>query len=152
MAERLENEYLICDLDEQYAIEVDSVVEILEYTPVTPVPETPPYIVGILNLRGQVIPVVDLRIRFRKAPAAEGIRRCIVIVRFEGLELGLVVDNVLDMRMILPEQITPPPQVGNDYAHVFVKEIGVEDGRMFLIIDENKIVNYRELEFLTEEA
>lgn len=150
MNQLLENEYLICSIDEHYAIAVDSVVQIIEHTQVTPVPETPPYIVGIINLRGQVIPVIDLRIRFRKPPNAEIAHRCIVIVRFEALELGLIVDNVLDLLTILPEQKTPPPQVGNDYAHVFVKEIGVVNEEMNLILDENKIVNYSDLEFLSD--
>ncbi len=151
MTKWLANEYLICALDEHYAIHADSVVEIIEYAQPTPVPETPPYIIGILNLHEQVVPIVDLRLRFHKTQAALVKRRCIVIVKFEEVELGLAVDKVLDLCTILPEQTAPPPQVGNDYAHVFIKQIGAVDGKMYLIIDENKMVNHSDLTFLTKD-
>lgn len=150
MSEQLKQSYLICAVDEQYALAAGSVVQIVEYKDVTPVPEVPRYIAGIMNLRGRVIPVVDLRARFRKPPLAEGARRCIVIARFDALELGLAVDSALDLAIIEDDQIAPPPQVGSDYAHVFVKAIGVVNERMVLILDENRIVNHQDLEFLED--
>jgi len=144
-------QYLIFEVDEAYAIELSSIVEILEIQPITRVPETPDYITGVMNVRGQVVPVIDLRVRFKK-PANESIeRKCVIVTKFENLDLGLIVDSVSDLINIDDENISEPPQVGNDYSHIFIKAIGVYDGQMKLILDTDKVINHSDIDFLEEE-
>ena len=144
----LKSQFLLFEVDEEYAIDLGKVIEVIEFQPVTGVPETPPYITGVINLRGQVIPVIDLRIRFRKEPKEYDYRTCIIVVDMEGIHLGLIVDNVLDLITVEESNIIPPPQVGNDYSHVFIKSIAMHEGKVKLIIDGDKIINHSDLDFL----
>lgn len=148
--EMLKNQYLIFEVDEAFAIELEQVIEIVEYANITCVPETPEYIAGVINLRGHVVPVIDMRVRFMKKAKADNDRRCIIIVNFEDNQLGLVVDNVVDLIQLEDENLSEPPQVGNDYAHVFIKQIGVHNEKMNLIVDVDKLVNYNEISFAEE--
>lgn len=144
-------QYLVFSVDEHYALELAKIVEILEYKPITRVPETPAYIAGMMNLHGSVLPVLDMRRRFHKPDRDDLPYRCIVVTRFEGMKLGLVVDTVDDLIALEPGSISQPPQVGEDYAHVFIKQIGVYEDKMVLIIDADKLVNHSDLSFLKEE-
>ena len=150
MDDNLKNRYLLFEIDEEYAVELSKVLEVIEFQPVTRVPETPDYITGVINLRGHVVPVIDLRVRFKKALKEYNYRTCIIVVDIEGIHLGLVVDKVLDLITFNESEIIPPPQVGNDYSHVFIKSIGMHEGKVKLIIDGDKIINYNDLEFLNE--
>ncbi len=144
----LQGKYLVFEIDENYALELSKVKEILEYKPVTAVPETPAYIAGVMNLRGSVVPVIDMRKRFHKPEKADLQRRCTIIIHFENALLGLMVDNVTDLIDIAAGSISPPPQVGADYAHVFIKSIGVCSEKMLLIVDTDRLVNHSDLQFL----
>lgn len=156
--EQLQGQYLLFTVDETYALALEQVVEILELQPITAIPETPPYIAGAMNLRGQILPMLDLRLRFhkeQKLPPKESKRsgqdrRCVVVVRFEEQPLGLIVDAVVDLLTITQEHITPPPQVGSDYAHVFVKAIGIHEEQMVLILESEKLICHSDLDFITE--
>lgn len=143
----LENKYLMFEVDEQYLISLTHVTEIIEVLNITRVPETPDYIAGIVNLRGHVIPVLDVRKRFKK-PDREGGRQCFIVAEINESPLALMVDNVLDLIDIEPENLKEPPQVGHSYIHVFVKYIGVAGNEMHLIVDPDKLVNYDDLFFL----
>lgn len=146
----ISNQYLIFEVDEEFAIEISRVIEILELQPITTVPETPAYIPGVINLRGNVLPVIDVRVRFKKAKKEHSRRNCIIIVELDGIRLGLVVDGVVDLLTIPDDKILPPPQVGGNYTHVFIKAIGVYNDKMKLIIDGDKLVNYKDLEFFPD--
>ncbi|MDL2287314.1 chemotaxis protein CheW [Eubacteriales bacterium OttesenSCG-928-G02] len=148
MNEFIKNQYLIFFVDEAYAIEIDKVLEIIEYKNVTKVPETPDYISGIINLRGQVIPVIDLRKRFKKNTENNNPRKSIIITKIEGNQLGLIADGVSDIIKMEEDKISPPPTVGSDYAHVFVKLIGVHNEKMHLILDTDKLINLSDFELL----
>lgn len=139
------NKYLIFEADEIYALELSKVIEILEFKSVTKVPETPSYIAGMMNLRGNVIPVIDLRERLKLPPANESTRKCIITVNFDSMNLGIIVDNVTDLILIPKEKTTPPPQVGTDYKHIFIKSIGITETGMTLILDSEKLINYSDL-------
>lgn len=142
------NKYLTFHLDECYALDMDYIVEVIQYKPVTSVPETPSYIAGVINLRGAIVPVIDMRERFLKEARTELLRRCILIVNFSDMLLGLLVDDNADIEELDPEKITAPPQVGNHYSHVFVKAIGVKAEGMVLIIDPDKLVHLEELDMM----
>lgn len=143
--------YLTFELDESYALEMSCIVEIIEYKTVTAVPETPAYIAGVINVRGTILPVIDLRARFHLPGASGKSRRCLIIILFEGQKIGLLVDSVTDLLEIAAEKITPPPQAGASYSHVFIKGIGITDSGMVLIADPDKLVNLDELAFLDKE-
>ena len=151
--EEMLDKYLLFTVDETYAVEIDKVVEIIEMQKITRVPETPSYIAGITNLRGHILPVIDIRERFKKEKSAqENERPCIIIVNFEDLMLGLLVDNVVDLVEIQEDKITPPPTVGVEYSHVFIKAIGMYHDRVNLVIDSDKLVNYSELNFVNQDS
>lgn len=138
--------YLTFELDEIFALEMTRVKEIIQYKPITKVPEAPAYIEGVINLRGTILPVINMRARLRKEDRSDLERRCIVIVSLEGEEdLGLLVDDMADIIEIPVDKIVPPPQVGSNYAHVFVKEIGLLDEEVIQIIDGDKLIHLEEL-------
>lgn len=145
----IENKYLLFSVDEEYALALSDIGEIIQYREVTRVPDTPDYVAGIINMRGHVVPVIDVRKRFKK-PEKQGdlSRRCIIFANVEDNQLGLIVDDVLDLIEIEPENLKEPPQVGNNYIHVFIKYIGIYGNTMQLIVDTDKLVNYNDLFFL----
>ncbi len=148
--EELLNKYLVFSVDENYALELKSVHEIVEFREVSAVPETPGYILGVINLRGQIVPVIDLRVRFHKPAKLNLPRRCIIVAKYQAQLLGLVVDDVLDLVAIEEDQISSPPRVNSSYEHVFIKKIGVSGDSMVLIVDEDKLVNLEDLDFMGE--
>ncbi len=147
----LVDKYLVFRVDESFALELKTIVEIVESRPVTKVPETPDYIAGVINLRGETLPVLDMRQRFKKPPREEGLRSCMIVIRFEDTKLALIADEVTDLITIAPEAVAPPPQVGNDYSHVFIQAIGIYDDSMHLILDADKLINLSELCFMLQE-
>ncbi len=149
--DELLHKYLVFSVDESYALELSKVREIMEYKPITRVPETPAYIVGVMNRHGSVVPVIDMRKRFHQPDLENASRRCTIIIRFDGGHLGLLVDNVTDLIDIAPEMISPPPQVGKSYSHVFIKAIGIYKEQMVMIVDADKLVNLDDLAALPEE-
>lgn len=145
--------YLLFEVDEEYALELDTVLEIIELCEVTRVPEAPDYVAGIINLRGNVVPVIDVRKRFRKPPRESVVARCIVICNIGDNRLGMIVDNVIDLIELDPTKLQDPPQLGSNYIHVFVKNIGLSENdpaRMRLIVDTDKLVNYDDLHYFDE--
>lgn len=153
----LSSKYLLFSVDEEYALELSSVLEIIELADITRVPEAPDYVSGIMNLRGNVVPVLDVRKRFKK-PEREDIKaRCIVVCNVEDHRLGLLVDNVIDLIDIPRDKLQDPPQLGSNYVNVFIKSIGIssdeeeEEVRMHLIVDTDKLVNYNDLHFFDDD-
>lgn len=147
MTNDINNKYLVFEVDEEYAIDLLYVLEIIEFQPVTAVPETPDYVAGIINLRGQVVPVIDVRTRFHKEKKEYTSRTCIIIIQINGQRLGLIVDFVVDLLVLEDGALTAPPQIGNNYANVFIKAIGIADDCIKLIIDSEKLINYDDLDF-----
>ena len=151
MQDDLGYKYLIFNLDESYALELTKVLEIVELSSISKVPETPDYILGIMNLRGHVLPIIDLRLRFKRKTKERTGKECVIIIDFDGNNVGIIADTVVDLISIPPESIAPPPQVGSDYSHVFVKGIGIHGDEMKLILDCDKIIYLNDLDFVKEE-
>lgn len=145
MINEVTDRYLIFKVDEEYAIHLSEVVKIIEYQPVTAIPEVPEYIAGVINMYGQVVPVIDVRARLKKSPAPRTDRACIVIVEIDGIRLGLIVDEVLDLITIDEGNIRQAPQFGSIDTNTFVKAVGVVDSKMKLILDANKLITYSDL-------
>lgn len=142
--------YLTFELGESYALDMSCIVEIIQYKAVTAVPETPTYIAGVVNIRGVILPVIDMRTRFHLPEAVDLSRRCIIIINFEDKKIGLVVDNVTDLIELDADKVSPPPQAGSHYSHVFIKSVGILDEGITLIVDTDKLVHLNELDFLTD--
>jgi purine-binding chemotaxis protein CheW len=126
--------------DEQYAVEVSSIKEIIGVVPITIVPQTENYIKGIINLRGDIIPVIDMRSRFMKPEIEYDDQTCIVVVLYQEYILGLIVDQILGVYTIEDEMIAPPPNAKLSYSNQFVKNIGRKEDGILLLMDLEKVL------------
>jgi len=125
---------------EDFAIEVSSVVEIVGIQHITQVPDMPAFMRGVINLRGRVIPVVDVRRRFNLEDRAYDARTCIVVVNLAGVTTGLIVDTVNEVLSIPADLISPPPSVQGNRRSRFVRGVGrVADG-IKLLLDLDKFL------------
>lgn len=133
--------------NEVYGIEIKCVTEIIGIQPITEVPELPDYIRGIINLRGKIIPVMDVRLRFKKEGVEYNDRTCVIVVDIGGVSIGLIVDNVSEVLTIPEEEIVAPPDVksgGNRY----IKGIGKVENQVKLLLDCNRLLNEQEIDTL----
>ena len=135
--------------DEMFAIGILSIREIIEYGFVTDVPMTPPFIRGVLNLRGAVVPVIDLLVRFGRPPQENTKRTCIVIVEIEAAngsqQMGVVVDAVNEVLEIPASEVEPPPEFGARIRNDFIKGMGKIDGKFVIVLDLNRVMSIDEV-------
>jgi len=129
---------------EVFAIGILAIKEIIEYSTLTSVPMMPTYVRGVINLRGAVVPVLDLSVRFGKAPSAVTKKTCIVIIEITTAgarqDVGVVVDAVDSVLDIPPEQIEPPPAFGARIATDFIEGMGKVNGRFVILLDVNSVL------------
>lgn len=134
------NKYLTFSLDNDlYGIEIQYVIEIVGMAPITVVPELPDYAKGIINLRGKIIPVIDIRMRFNKGAIMYNERTCIIIVEMKNLSVGIIVDAVSEVMSIYDEDTEKPPnwsKNGKDY----IRTIGKSGDKIIMIIDCNQLL------------
>jgi purine-binding chemotaxis protein CheW len=121
--------------NESYGIEIKYVTEIIGIQPVTEVPELPEYIKGIINLRGKIIPVMDVRIRFKKSCIEYNERTCIIVIDIGDISIGLIVDRVAEVLKIPDEDIAQPPDISKTSGNRFIKGIGKTDNEIKLLLD-----------------
>jgi len=127
--------------DEDYGVGISYVTEIINVQTITEVPELPVYIKGIINLRGKIIPVMDVRIRFNKEPKDYNDRTCIIVVDIGDTSIGLIVDMVREVLNIDEEDIVPPAdgaRNGNDNR--YISGIAKTEGRFKLLLDIERLV------------
>ncbi|MFP4369280.1 MAG: chemotaxis protein CheW [Candidatus Kapaibacterium sp.] len=132
--------------NEEYALEIRYVIEILGIQKITEVPNIPKFIKGIINLRGMIHPVIDVRKRFGLKPEEYDERTCIIVIRFDNsASIGLIVDEVSEVVTIRKEQISPPPQTKKGSQSKYISGIGrMEEGVKFILdIDKLLYLNYR---------
>jgi purine-binding chemotaxis protein CheW len=128
--------------NEEYAVPILSVREIIGILPITSLPRTPDFIEGVINLRGTIIPVMDLRTRLGM-PWREPTREtCIVVLRFEGLELGLVVDAVCDARYLELSESDTLAELGGDVPKQFFRGISKTDDKVRLLLDVDRVLAF----------
>lgn len=139
---------------ETYAIGILAVKEIIEYGHLTPVPLVPRFIRGVINLRGAVVPVVDLAARFGREPAEVTKRTCIVIVEVdkpgERQDIGVVVDAVNEVLEIPSGDMRPAPSFGTRIRTDFVRGMGKVDGEFVVVLDADQVLSVEELATLEE--
>lgn len=123
--------------EEAYAIPLEYVTEIIGIQPITIIPGVPGYIKGIINLRGKIIPVVDVRLKFKKQPEEYTERTCIIVIDTGELVAGLIIDKVSDVLTIDEQETVPPPK----YTNAYIKGVGKTDGEVKLILDCKQLLN-----------
>lgn len=141
----LEGKYLTFALgQEQYGIGILKVREIIGYVPITPMPRTPSYIKGVVNLRGQVIPVLDLRLRFEMPAADVTEQTCIIVVEVSlnnrMHHAGLIVDRVQEVLYVEGKDIEQTPQLGAVVRADFILGIGKADNGIKVLLDIDRVV------------
>lgn len=134
------DKYLIFKVDEEsYGIGVEVVIEIIGIQPITQVPELPQYIRGIINLRGKIIPVMDIRMRFKRDIKEYNDRTCVVVIEVKDMSVGLIVDSVSDVLNIPEEEIVAPPEIQKK-NNKYVRAIGKVGTGMVLLLDCNRLL------------
>lgn len=129
---------------EEYGIEILKVQEIIKILPITRVPRTPECVKGVINLRGKIIPVSDLRSKFNMEEHAETSETCIIVVQTGGLEIGVIVDKVSEVLDISDAEIEDVPSFGTDVSTDYLLGIGNTNGHVRLLLDIDKILTTHE--------
>jgi len=133
--------YLTFQLDnETYGIELENVVEIIGMQPITKLPGLPDYVRGIINLRGKIIPVMDVRLRFNKNLVDYNERTCVIVININDLSTGLIVDNVSEVISIPKTEIVAPQGVVKENNR-FIKGLGKVGDDVKLLLDCEKLLN-----------
>lgn len=151
------NQYLTFTLvEEQYAVEVYDVKEVLEYTSVTRVPRTQDFMRGVINLRGSVVPVIDLRLKFGMGETEKTIETSIIVMEVEiggeKVTVGTLADSVQEVINLDDSQIEPAPQIGTRINTEFIRGIGKQEDRFIIILDIDRIFSEEELTSVVEEV
>ncbi|WP_016776467.1 chemotaxis protein CheW [Anaerophaga thermohalophila] len=142
---RITDAYLsFCLADEIFALHVSQVRKILELVDITEVPRTPDYMRGVINLRGHVLPVLDLNIKFGLPPFQSTKTSCILVIETEldneAIMLGILVDSVQSVLKIKEEQILPPPSIGKKFKTDFISGMTRVEEKFYMILDMNLIL------------
>ena len=139
---------------EMFALGILNVKEIIEYGNLTEIPMMPAFIRGVINLRGAVVPVIDLAARFGGKPATVQRRTCIVIVEMlqgeDKYDLGIMVDAVSEVLEIAGSEIEPPPSFGARIRADFIAGMGKVEGHFVIILDIQRVLSVEEMAILTE--
>lgn len=146
----MEHQLVVFDLaNEQYGVEIAAVEGIIKMQAITVVPRAPQFVEGVTNLRGKVLPVIDLRKRFG-LPAAEGSRDMrIVVVEMSGLTVGIVVDAVSEVLRVNAESIEPPSPIVTTVDSAFIRGIAKINERLVILLDLSKVLTLNEQSDLT---
>ncbi|HKN18611.1 MAG TPA: chemotaxis protein CheW [Dissulfurispiraceae bacterium] len=148
-------QYLTFKLDEEiFALDVAKVREILDFTDITKVPQTPDFMRGVINLRGSVVPVVDMRLKFGMSKSEKTVNTCIVVAEVttegETTVLGALADSVQEVIELEPAQIEPAPRIGTKLRTDFIRGMGKHDGRFVMILDIDKVFSSDEITLVQE--
>jgi purine-binding chemotaxis protein CheW len=138
--------------NEDYAVEIRFVTEIIGIQKITEVPDMPEFVKGVINLRGKIIPVIDVRARFKLAPREYDDRTCIIVVNINDMTVGLVVDEVSEVANIPEGQVEPPPRAATGQGGRYIQGMGKMDDEVKIILDVSKLLYDEELEMLKESS
>lgn len=131
--------------DEEYGVDILRVQEIKGWDRVTPIPNTSDYVRGVINLRGAVVPIIDLRRRFGKPPVEYSKTTVVVVLKVQGARgertMGFVVDAVSDVHGVPAGQLRPPPELGAAGEAVFVKGLATVEDKMVILLDIDRLVD-----------
>jgi purine-binding chemotaxis protein CheW len=136
--------------EEVFGLEIKYVTEIVGIQPITKIPEVPDYVKGIINLRGKIIPVIDVRIKFKKEPIEYDERTCIIVIDIDDMSVGLIVDNVSEVVTIKEENVVPPPSYKTGFENRYIKGVGKSKDGVKLLLDCNKLLTREEKQEINE--
>jgi purine-binding chemotaxis protein CheW len=135
--------------DEVFALDITKVREVLDFTTITKVPRTPEFMRGVINLRGSVVPVVDLRLKFGMAKTEKTVNTCIIITEVtvdgETTVLGALADSVQEVLDLASDHIEPAPRIGTKLRTEFIKGMGKQNDRFVIILDIDKVFSAEEM-------
>jgi purine-binding chemotaxis protein CheW len=135
--------------DEVYALDIAKVREVLDFTAITKVPRTPGFMRGVINLRGTVVPVVDLRLKFAMTRTEKTVNTCIIITEVnvdnETAVLGILSDSVQEVMDLDPSQIEPAPKIGARLNTEFIKGMGKHDDAFLILLDIDRVFSSDDL-------
>jgi purine-binding chemotaxis protein CheW len=148
-------QYLTFKLEEEvFAVDVANVREILDFTPATKVPGTPEFMRGVINVRGNVVPIVDMRLKFGLSKTEKTVDTCIVVMEIsvddDKIVLGALVDSVQEVFEMEASQIEPPPRMGTRWKTEFIKGIGKRNDQLIIILDIDRVFSSNELSLLQD--
>jgi purine-binding chemotaxis protein CheW len=135
--------------DEVFALDISKVREVLDFTTITKVPRTPEFMRGVINLRGSVVPVVDMRLKFGLPKTEKTVNTCIIIVEIsldgDTAVLGALADSVQEVIELEPGQIEPAPRIGTRLRTEFIRGMGKRDEHFIIILDIDRVFSADEL-------
>ncbi len=135
---------------ETFGVPIGLVREIVRMMKITAVPEAPDYVEGVINLRGRIIPVIDLRKRFREPGIASDKRNRILVAEMEGRLVGLIVDAASEVLKIAQGEIDPPPELLQENDLSYVTGLGKRNGKLIILVDVRKLMSRGELGRVSE--
>lgn len=130
--------------DQRYGIQIETVREINRLTSISPVPQVPDYVSGVMNLRGKVVPIVDLNMRFGFEPCVPSKETCVIVVESPTGQVGTIVDRVSGVSNFTAEEIEPAPQMGMDEHASFVTGIGKCESGVIILVDATGVLSMAE--------
>jgi len=136
--------------NEEYGVDILKVQEIRGYDTVTRIPATPEFIKGVINLRGTIVPVIDMRLKFKLGEATYDTFTVMIILNVARRIVGMVVDGVSDVVGLTAEQIRPAPEFGRTLDTEFLTGIGALDARMLILVDIEKLIGSAEMALVSE--
>jgi purine-binding chemotaxis protein CheW len=150
-------QFLTFKLDEElFALDISKVREVLDFTSITKVPQTPDYMRGVINLRGSVVPVVDMRIKFGMKISETTVHTCVIIVEVEmegeKVVMGAMADAVQEVLDLEPDQIEPPPRIGTKLNSDFIRGMGKLNDQFVIVLDLDRVFSSDDLETLAGTA
>ncbi|HEX3037509.1 MAG TPA: chemotaxis protein CheW [Oscillospiraceae bacterium] len=150
---QMSGKYLTFWTDHQlFGVPISDVVQIIGIQEITPIPELPNYAKGVIDLRGSIIPVIDVRIRFGKEETKYDERTCIIVTNIENAHIGFIVDAVDEVTNIDDDAISPPPKVSHDSTNAYLTGISKVENRVVLLLDTGKILTESEFEQVSQQA
>ncbi len=127
--------------EHRYGFPIKSVKEIIGIRGIIPVPEFPEYAKGVINIRGDIIPVIDMHLRFRRPEAEYTSHTCIIIINYDEMAVGFIVDNVSEVAQLPPEKISPSPRIAAKGNVGFVSGVGKDDnGSIVMLLDVDMLL------------
>ncbi len=141
---------------EEYGVEILKVQEIKGWDTATPIPNTPDYVLGVLNLRGAVVPIIDLRKRFSLDSVPYGATTVVIVVKMSHEDqertVGLVVDAVADVYRLESGEIQPPPDMGGAVHTEFVRGLATVEEKMVILLEVDRLIDFRNMHASTSES
>ncbi|NIR94791.1 MAG: purine-binding chemotaxis protein CheW [Gammaproteobacteria bacterium] len=155
IAEDIAQQYLtFCLGNETFAVDVAKTREVIDGINITDVPQTPDYMLGVINLRGGVVPVIDMRRKFSMEAKEHTVETCIIVlevnVEGEAVIVGALADSVSEVLEIKAGQIEPPPRLGSKLNTEFIQGMGNIDDNFVILLDIDKVFSVEELELVRE--